>query len=69
MTDDKTVRRHHRVNGHHFEQTLGDSGGQGKPECCSPRRHKATPIYMMRAQYPNVKELVKLHSIKANSLI
>ena len=27
---------HHRLNGHEFEQTLGDSGGHGNLACCSP---------------------------------
>ena len=27
---------HHQLNGHEFEQTLGDSEGQGSPACCSP---------------------------------
>ena len=27
---------HHWMNGHEFEQTLGDSEGQGSLECCSP---------------------------------
>ena len=27
---------HHRLNGHEFEQTLGDSEGQGRLVCCSP---------------------------------
>ena len=27
-------------NGHEFEQTLGDSEGQGELECCSPWGHK-----------------------------
>ena len=27
---------HHRFNGHEFEQTLGDSEGQGRLACCSP---------------------------------
>ena len=35
-TEDEMVGRHHRLNGHEFEQTLGDSEGQGNPECCSP---------------------------------
>ena len=26
---------HHRLNGHEFEQTLGDGDGQGSLECCS----------------------------------
>ena len=28
--DDKMVGRHHQPNGHEFEQTLGDSEGQGR---------------------------------------
>ena len=27
---------HHRLNGHEFEQTLGDREGQGGPVCYSP---------------------------------
>ena len=30
------VGLHHRLNGHEFEQTLGDSEGQGSLACCSP---------------------------------
>ena len=30
------VGRHHRLNGHEFEQTLGDSEGQGSLACCIP---------------------------------
>ena len=29
MTEDETAGWHHRLNGHEFEQTLGDSEGQG----------------------------------------
>ena len=28
---------HHQLNGHEFEQTPGDSEGQGSLMCCSPR--------------------------------
>ena len=28
--------RHHRLNEHEFEQTLGDSEGQGSLACCGP---------------------------------
>ena len=31
---------HQRLNGHEFEQTLGDSGGQMSLVCCSPWGHK-----------------------------
>ena len=27
---------HHQLNGNEFEQTLGDSEGQGSLACCSP---------------------------------
>ena len=35
-TEDEMVGWHHRLNGHEFEQTLGDSEGQGSLACCSP---------------------------------
>ena len=31
---------HHRLNGHEFEQTLGDGEGQEGLACCSPWGHK-----------------------------
>ena len=31
MTEDEMVGWPHRLNGHEFEQTLGDVLGQGKP--------------------------------------
>ena len=34
-TEDKMVGWHHQLNGHEFEQTLGDSEGQGSLVCCS----------------------------------
>ena len=36
MTEDEMVGWHHRLDGHEFEQTLGDSEGQGSLVCCSP---------------------------------
>ena len=33
MTDDKMAGWHHRLNGHEFEQTLGDSEGPGSLVC------------------------------------
>ena len=40
MTEDEMAGWHHRLNGHAFEQTLGDGEGQGSPVCCSPWGHK-----------------------------
>ena len=36
MTEKEMVGWHHWFNGHKFEQTLGDSEGQGSLACCSP---------------------------------
>ena len=40
MTEGLVVGWNHWLNGHEFEQTLGDGEGQGSLECCSPRGHK-----------------------------
>ena len=34
MTQDEVVGWHHRLNGHEFEQALGDGEGQGSLMCC-----------------------------------
>ena len=34
-TEDEIVGWHHQLNGYEFEQTLGDSVGQGSLACCS----------------------------------
>ena len=36
VTEDELVGWHHWLNGHEFEQTLGDSEGQRSLACCSP---------------------------------
>ena len=36
VTEAKMARLHHQLSGHEFEQTLGDSEGQGSLVCCSP---------------------------------
>ena len=40
MTEDEMVGWHHWLNGHEFEQTLGNSERQGSLECHSPWGHK-----------------------------
>ena len=40
MTEDETVRWHHQLNEHEFEQALGVGDGQGSLVCYSPRGHK-----------------------------
>ena len=36
MAEAEMVGWHHRLNGHEFEQTLGDTEGQVSLACCSP---------------------------------
>ena len=44
MTEDEMVGWHHRLNGHKFEQALGDCEGQGSLACCSPWGHKESEM-------------------------
>ena len=44
MTEDKMVKLPHWLNGHEFEQTPGDSGGQRSLGCCSPWGHKESDM-------------------------
>ena len=37
VAEDETVRYHHRLHGHEFEQTPEGSEGQRSLVCCSPR--------------------------------
>ena len=39
-TEDKTVGRHHPLDGHELEQAPGDGDGQGSLACCSPWDYK-----------------------------
>ena len=36
MTEDNMVGWHHQLNGHEFEEALGDGEGPGSLACCSP---------------------------------
>ena len=40
MTEDEMVGWHHQLNGHEFEEALGDGEGQGGVVCCSPWGHE-----------------------------
>ena len=43
-TEDEMVGWHHGLNGHEFEQTLGDSGGHRNLTCCSSWGHKESDM-------------------------
>ena len=43
---------HYRLNGHEFEQALGDSEGQGSLACCHPRGRKELDMpYQLNDNY------------------
>ena len=44
MTEDEMAGWHHWLNGHEFEQTQGNSEGQGILVCCSPWGHKESDM-------------------------
>ena len=51
MTEDEMVGWHHRLDGHEFEEALGDVDGQGSLACCSPWGGKESN---MSATEPNI---------------
>ena len=62
MTEDEMVGWHHWLNGHEFEQALGDGGGHGSLVCCSPWGRKESDT----TEWLNNKEIsIKLENQKA----
>ena len=57
MTEDEMVGWHHGLNGHEFEQALGDGEGQVSLLCCSPWGHKKSDmteqLNKCHVAYPN----------------
>ena len=43
-TEDEMVGWYHWLNGHEFEQTSGDTEGQGSLVCCSPWGHRESDM-------------------------
>ena len=41
MMEDEMIGWHHQLNGHEFEQALGDGEGQGSLACSSPSVSKS----------------------------
>ena len=44
LTEDEMVRGHHWLNGHEFQQALGDGEEQGSLACCSLWGHKESDM-------------------------
>ena len=61
------VEGHHQLSGLEFEQSLGDSEGQGSLVCCSPWNHKESD--KTQRLNNNKKEKVASEGLcRANSL-
>ena len=55
-TEDEMVAWHHRLNGHEFEQTPGDSEGQKGLVCYSPWGHKESDMTEWLNNTNNIRE-------------
>ena len=62
MAEDEMAGWHHRLNGHEFEQTPGDSEGQGSLACCSPWGRKESDT-TKRLQQQNKRRHVPNFSV------
>ena len=51
---------HHHINGHEFEQALGDNGGRGGLVCCSPGGRKESDTTYRMNNTKNVDVWLKL---------
>ena len=64
MTEDEIVGGHHRLDGHEFEQALGDGDGQGSLACCSPWGHKESDkTKKLKNKYRKKKSLTLMNRI------
>ena len=59
----RMVGWHHRLNGHEFEQALGDGEGQGSLVCCSPWDCKELDTTVTEQQQQSILKHKKKNSI------
>ena len=59
---------HHQLNGHEFEQALGDGDGQGILVYCSPWGHKESDITEWLNNNNKRKQII-IHIPKKSSVI
>ena len=57
VTEDEMVGWNHQLNGHGFEQTLGDSEGQGSLVCCISWGHKGWDMTYQPSNNNNKEEV------------
>ena len=69
MTEDEMVGWHHRRNGHEFEQTPGNSGGQRWLACCSPWGNRVRRDLVAKEQkFYTVPAAVREHQLEKRGL-
>ena len=62
VAEDEMVGWHHRLDGHEFEQALGDGEGQGSLACCSPWGFKESDTTeRLSNKMFDIKEKLSLH--------
>jgi len=60
MTEDEMDGWHHWINGHEFEQTLGDGEGQWRLTCCSPWDCKELDITELLNNWTTTTKLIRI---------
>ena len=67
MIEDEIVGHYHQLNGHEFEQALGDGEGQGSLACCNPWSGKEsdTRLTIRRVLLFISQSLLRLMSIES----
>ena len=64
-TEDEMVGCHHRLNGHEFEQTLGDGEGRGSLACYSPgNRKESDTTERLNSNNTDTASSLSVHSLK-----
>ena len=64
MTEDEMVGCHNRLNGHEFEQTLGDGEEQRNLKCCCPQGYKESDMTEQVNNKNNLYENITLYTLK-----
>ena len=55
---------HHRLDGHEFEQALGDGEGQGSLTCCSPwGRKELDTTEQLREPFQNLRPVLSAEGV------
>ena len=60
---------HHQLNGHEFEQALGDDEGQGSLVCCRPWGHKELHMTEWLNNNHFLKHSFSLHQLSVKTYL